>query len=319
MLLDSATSQVCPKTLGKFIGLPSDKDKDLSGTLLAGSARVSGRWLIQECLPDPTDGQTLGLRLGGIGWAWAEQAQYGFQVRQYVYFRATAYLRGALNVAYDANAHIGTVWLTPLAPPQVGFTPLSNVNAHPTNFLTGFLSVIDVPGIIDDHARSAAEQLGSESFVTALSSGATITFGTLSGQMDLTMGQLHAGQTPRRPFPLPTWLVNERQELHPGGVEITGPLPFAQSVQLLVYIEPPGGAFAYGVACAQSAQAVVAQLASGSPMPPNARAPTGNVQAGQLYRVPLTPPPCDWVLVTYASVDTTADVAVLPAGAPTSL
>jgi hypothetical protein len=311
-LLDAATSQACPKTLRKFIALPSKADEAMMGGPDAGIARVAGRWFIQECTQEPSDGQTLSLTIGGTGWIWVDQSEgdYAkFGVRQYVYFSARASIRWRLDVAYDTNALVASVWMTPTVSPSVNFWALGAVNAHPESFLAR-LATRFAPRAVGAEAVKKAEAKGKLQFEAALTSGATITYKTSDGQQDLMLG-LHAqGVVPRRPLNLAKWLANERQELHAGGLQIAGPYAYSQTAQLAVSVDE-GSDFQYGTACATDAQFAVAQLASGQVQPRGSTA-MRVMRGGQRYFGPLNPPACEWVLVTSSQSDTSVTLGVVP-------
>lgn len=314
-LLDAATSQACPKTLYKFIGLPSKKDEGMVGGPDAGIARVAGRWFIQECTQEPSDGQTLSLTIGGTGWIWVDQQETKYRVatfgvHQYVYFSARATLRWRLDVAYEANVGVASIWLTPTTNPNVNFAALGAINAHPENAVARIARRVLPPTYVEATAVKRAEEIGKQLFEQALTSGATITYNTTASQMDLMLGRLALGVVPRRPLNLPRWLANERQELHAGGLQIAGPYPYSQTVQLAVSVDE-GYDFQYGTACAADAQSAVAQLASGQVQPGGSTA-MRVMSRGQRYFGPLNPPPCEWVLVTSSQSDTSVTLGVVP-------
>lgn len=278
----------------------------------AGLARVAGRWYVQECT-DQSDGQSLTMTVGGPGWIWVDQEKVElgarFRVRQYVYFFASGTIRSVLNVAYEANAHIASVWLTPTTPSTVSFTPMSVINAHPENIVGSMFGTV-MPSMVNERARAAAEQIGRERFQLALSRGSTITYNTTSGQIDFMLGQLANGVVPRRPVPSPRWLANERQELHAGGIHVSGPFPYQPTATLDVFVEQ-GGSFQYGTVCAYVAQSAVERLAAGQ-VQSGPTIPTINVVPGQRYVTRLDPPACEWALVTYSGSDTIVAMAVIP-------
>lgn len=280
----------------------------------AGLARVAGRWLVQECTPW-SDGQNLTLTIGGPGWMWIDQPQvkWGgkYHVRQYVSFTARATIRGSLDVAYDANARVASVWLTPTAAPIVAFAPVSHVNAQAQNLLARVVKALPITALYADaKTQAVAEELGTQKFTDALLKGATITFNTASGQLDLMLGRLANGTVPQRPIPAARWLANERQELHRGGLQIAGPFPYGQPAQLDFFVER-GNDFQFAAVCAETARSAVAQLVFAQPQSNAPIPPATFVTPGQRYLVPLNPPPCDWTLVTYSHGDTTVAMAVL--------
>lgn len=313
LLLDTATGQVCPRTKNRFLGVPSAAEHPLCGTASQWPC-VAGRWLVQTCNPKG-DGQALNLQVYGVGWTWVDQRREkyfaDFTVRQHVYFTATASVQGALDVAYDDQRRIASVWLTPTAAPQADFHPITTINAQPDGVLARFYDTV-ARGKVQKGAQDAAEQTGREKFLQALSRGATITYNTSTLQLDLQLGYLANGAVPQRPFPSPRWLVNERQELHPGGVQIAGPFPFMRAASLDVVVEQ-GVDVQFTTACADAAQALVGQLASGQPQVAGLLSgPIGRILVGQRGPIWVTPPPCDWVLITTSQSDTIAGIHLVP-------
>lgn len=308
LLLETATAQACAKTQKKLIGLASPEDAAATGAK-AGLARVSGRWLVQECA-EQNDGRNLSFALGGPGWMWVEQAQGGARVRQYVYFYARASLGGPIDVAFDENARIAAVWFTPSAAPSITFAPMAGVNARPHNPLAPIVGLV-LPSNVESGSSAKAEELAAQRFKETLQRGATITYSTPSGQMELLVGRVASGAVPQRPFPSAKWLVNERQELHAGGFQIAGPYPYTQSAQLEATIEN-GFDLQYATVCVDVVQTSLTQLAAGQPITGSKAFPTTYVAPGQPYVARLSPPLCEWALLTYSRSDTTIALQVTP-------
>ncbi len=69
-------------------------------------------------------------RLAGNGWQWAaqskQQAGGEFSIAQYVRFAADVTMPGAIDMAYDRNTHVVSLWFTPSTTPQVQFTPVGD-------------------------------------------------------------------------------------------------------------------------------------------------------------------------------------------------
>ena len=114
-----------------------------------------------------------------------------------------------------------------------------------------------------------------------------------------------------RPFPTAKWLVNERQELHPGGFHVAGPYPYTQTAQLEASIES-GFDLQYATVCADALKVTMTQLAAGQPASGGKTVPTSYVAPAQRYVARLNVPLCDWALVTYSRSDTVAAVEVIP-------
>ena len=154
LLLDTVTRETCPKSVHKLLGLPSSDDAAMIGPQ-AGLARVSGRWLVQECA-DQGDDSGHSFALGGPGWMWIDQTLKGVRIHQYVYFFARASITGSLDVAYDESARVASVWLTQTAAPTLAFTPFSGADAQVQNPLARVLGSA-FPSGADSTASTSAE------------------------------------------------------------------------------------------------------------------------------------------------------------------
>lgn len=308
LVLDAAVLQTCAKTLRKFVGLPSANDSTLSGPD-AGKGRSAGRWKIETCLAR-RNGTNFSLEMGGPGWIWADQTQFGFHVRQYVYFNASASMEGPLDLKYDGWSQVASVSMQPSAPPKVVFTPIGAINANPENILAWLLGgVVNAFSSMDSVTKSSAEKTGIERFGAAMAQGFTLTYSLKSGQPDVLMGQLEAGVVPARPYPAVTWVVNERQELHAGGFQITGPFPYAPEARLTIRTET-GVPIKYGAACMELAESMTKSLVVGRVPGGVADVTTSTVPAGPTYTSSLAVPQCDWVLVTNSPSESTVALLV---------
>lgn len=311
LLLDTAGSDACSKLRGKFVGLPAPSPLEGAD---AGLAKTAGRWWIRACT-SASDGATLKLRLAGPGWSWVDQTSSGFRVAQYVYFAVDAELSGTLDVGYDPSARIASIWLLPAAGANARVEPLSDVNAKADTLFSGALvaGTLGLMGkVADDAAKRQVGTQGAEQFQKRLSDGATITLDMARGQLDLSMGRLPKGVVPKRPFADGApWLLNERQELHPGGLQVAGPFDPAATVLLDATIEN-GPGLAWRVVCRADAEAAFDAVArGGSPaLPPFEPGLGGAVTTTTTSSVVIHPPGCPFSLVTGTAGAAPSDVAL---------
>jgi len=302
LVLDMAEKKACAQLEGKWLGLPAQDDtssecpKNLTGAD-AGLACSWGRLQIRDC-KSVIDKDSLSLSFGGVGWTWVDQKSGAVGVRQYVYLTATVEMKSAFDVGYDPNSKIASVWLTPTEPLK------ARVNALGTIKLVG-------DGVIGQLEKAAASALGvdpkhqfamqgAQMFEEKLRKGMTMTFDTESNQIDLMLSPLPNGVVPKRPMSRVTngvhpWILNERQEVFPGGVQFSGPYEPATAVQLDAQWEG-GSPVSYGIVCATDATNAADALARGD-RPSLLLKSRGQFSDPTFTRV-LSPPACPWVLVT---------------------
>jgi hypothetical protein len=307
MVLDLAQKKACAQLDGKWIGLPAQDDGDsdcpkgLTGAD-AGLACSWGRLQIRDCKTAVADG-ALSLSFGGVGWTWVDQKQLDVRVRQYVYLTATVDMKSALDIGYDPTSKIASLWLTPTGPLKARVAALGTIKLVGDGFFGQLEKVAATALGVDPKQKVAAE--GAQMFEEKLRKGMTLTFDTRSQQIDLLLSPLPNGVVPRRPMPLGAqpWLLNERQEVFPGGVQFSGPYDPASAVDLDAKWEG-GSPASYGVVCASDATSAADALARGD-RPSLVVQGRGQFSGGAFHKV-LAPPPCPWVLVTGSAGKTPA-------------
>jgi hypothetical protein len=209
---DSLVTDLCPKVLDRFVGLPGwPGEENLQGAE-AGRATSAGRWWIRQCQA-VRDDDRLRLTLTGPGWMFLDRQETGFRVRQYVFFDATATLVGDVDVAYDRDEQLFTVWLSPIDV-EAQVTASGNVAATASS---SFSSVVDTLSLgaatsyASDAARDQVASIGAEQMRSRLAQGMTITTDVRTHQTDFLLGALPRGARPRRPFIVDdgyTWIEN---------------------------------------------------------------------------------------------------------------
>ncbi|HEY1955851.1 MAG TPA: hypothetical protein VGH28_09560 [Polyangiaceae bacterium] len=319
LVLEMARSKACSQLEGKWLGLPGQTTDKLEGAD-GGLSSSWGRLQIRDCKSTATD-DTLSLSFGGVGWTWVDQKSGSVGVKQYVYLTATVEMTSALDIGYDPQAKIASVWLTPTEPLKAHVQALGTIKLIGDGFF-GQLEKAAATALGVDPKQQVAAQ-GAKTFEDALRKGMTMTFDTQSQQIDLLLAPLPNGVVPKRPMPLLArpWLLNERQEVFPGGVQFSGPYDPAPAIELDAKWES-GGPAHYGMVCATDATSAADALARGD-KPSLVLQSTGDLSSGTFSKV-LVPPPCPWVLVTtskgadasrFALELTPADA---PAGSPIS-
>ena len=298
----AGSRQTCERLMGRMIALPAEGQGGGSAQS-GGLALVSGRWAIRSCEAQ-SDGRTVSLKLGGLGWQWVDRFTSGFRVQQYVYFSASVDVQGQLDVGYDPAAHLASVWVTPVNDANVRVDALGNINARPEGFaanVAGFLG--PAFGLNPDNiARARAGTEGAKQFRERLAQGMTVTYDTGRQQLDMVVGQLSNGVAPARPFtgPMP-WLANERVLLIPGGFQLLGPFEGGGPAPALLFARVEQGAgLAYRAVCEPDVWNALDGAARGASTGPIAGAASSMIPPGYANEVPVQRPACRWLLAVSA-------------------
>jgi hypothetical protein len=146
---------------------------------------------------------------------------------------------------------------------------------------------------------------------TELRAGATATFDLSSGQRDVTIGLLPAGQTPRTAFPggIP-WLVNDRLFLPPNATQVVGPIDPGPT-RLDVRIEQ-GSGLAYRTICESDMAGAYDAIASGhvNRLPRRALAADGTVSGVGEHSATFRVDDCKFFVVVSTLGDSTTVAAL---------
>ena len=250
LMADVVAPRICDQLRHTFIGLPGEGGH--SGPE-AGLDPTVGRWWIRDCTAHSHDGM-LDLALGGTGWTWVDRESMGFRVQQYLRFDATASFTARMDIGYDHNAHIVTIWMRPITDdPTHAFAthvePRGLVQAHATGAFSGVLGgLLSLGGSsADDRARQQVTTEGSQRLHDRFATGMTVTYAMATQQMDFMVGALERGQVPQRPYATEvgaTWTVNQRLSVYPGGLDVLGPLdPIRGAESIEMELEEGGGVY----------------------------------------------------------------------------
>jgi C2 domain-containing protein len=246
---DSLVHDLCPKVMDRFVGLPGWPGEEGLAGADAGRATSAGRWWIQRCTAE-RDGDRLRLVLAGPGWMFLDRQDSGFQVRQYVFFDATATLVGDVDVAYDREEQLFTIWLSPAGGEgvQAQVQATGNVAATASSSFTAVvdsLSLGAATSYASDTAREQVAAIGAAQMRDRLARGMTITSDVRTHQADFMLGALPRGERPRRPYVVDdgsTWVANERTGVWPGGLDVLGPFePRTRPLEARVEVEQGAG------------------------------------------------------------------------------
>ncbi len=256
MMADVVAPRICDALRGTFIGLPGEGGH--AGPE-SGLDPTVGRWWVRDCSSRSHDG-VLDLAIGGTGWTWVDRESMGFRVQQYLRFDATASFTARMEIAYDHNARIVTIWMRPLTDDpahalQAHVEPRGLVQAHATGAFSGVLGgLLSMTGSsADDRARQQVTDEGSQRLHDRFASGMTVTYAMDSQQMDFMVGALERGQVPVRPYGAETgisaWSVNQRLSVFPGGLDVIGPIDTSHGNQRFEMELEEGGAVYVDAVC----------------------------------------------------------------------
>lgn len=278
LLEDVAAARACEGLEGRFVGLAEGS----SGAGRPGSAPTLGRLLVERCAAAPRAGGGLDLHLEGRGWTWVDEAGAGplatrFAVRGMLRFGLALDMPVDLDLGYDRQARLATLWLTPREAPRAAVTPTGPLPVQAEGSWSGLVGRIGeiLGGSPADRAGPLLQAQAGALIAGRLRSGVTATVDLCTGQPDVVVGALGGGERPDRPFSADgrPWLDNERVLLRPGGLDVSGPYATAGGrLEVELEVEEGPGVEAR-VLCIDAARAVAnAYLESRPAAPVAARA-----------------------------------------------
>jgi len=240
-------SMLCHSLADHFVGLPTVDSRWTKATASGAPAPSAGRWWVRQCSAQ-SHGADLNVALRGPGWYWVDQRASGIRVRQQVPFDLSLSVRGRLRKG--ATDGVFSLWFVPSAEPIVEVEAPAELEAEPVNAWGNLLSL--VPGV--SPTRAAARRFRQDltrSLLLQAHAGVTVTYDLRTGQADTSLGQLAPGTAPRPALgDEPTWAVNERLLLAPGGVQVLGPIDPGPLTLNVVVEQGPG--LTYRAACQQA-------------------------------------------------------------------
>jgi hypothetical protein len=254
MIAEVASTKACALIEHQFRSL---RDKDhpqiANGVLWIRGCKISHR------------GTAINFELSGSGWTWADQVkqQAGakFAVHQYVKFDVDAVLRGAIDVAYDRDTHIASVWFSPSGEPAVKFTTVGGVDVDRKGLWS---SIVGGVGTVvgqspDKKGLKESETIGTHQMTSELSDGLSMTMDLCTGLPRMSLGRPPKGQMG------PADAGESRQvpiEMHEGGMMVFQPqlAPHGMSVKI-----DAKGPVHVGLVCEKDAEAAAAEFLAGKP------------------------------------------------------
>jgi hypothetical protein len=258
MLAEIASAKACELVSGQFRPLHA---VDRPGV-------VTGMLWIRDCKITNV-GTKVTFLLSGNGWQWADQRQHKdggtFAIQQYVKFAMTATIPGALDMAYDRDDHVLSLWFTPAKLPDVTFTPVGPIDVHSKG---AWSSVVGAIGTVFAHspehlATDEAKDQGGHQLEKQLADGLSVTMNLCTGLSRFglgrepkgMMGVPDAGETKGVPIDL------QSTALMVFGPQLVGEAGFTANV------ESANGVVHVELACREQAEALAAAYVEGRPLP----------------------------------------------------
>lgn len=256
MLADIASSKACEMILGSYSGL---KGKDDANT-------TTGLMQMRECKLH-NDGTNVTFTLGGIGWQWIDQTKKKaggtFELREYVKFRVKATLKGPIDIAYDRERHVASIWFSPKKAPDVKFEPIGDVDVDEkglwSDVVGGLSSLFGASP--DAQGEKQAKKQGSAQFEDQLADGMTVAIDLCTGYQRFSMGRPQkgdlgppeAGETKAKPV-----------AIAPGGLLAFGPYKAPDGMNVKI---ESNGPIRVGLACEDDVKAAVDAFVNEQPLP----------------------------------------------------
>lgn len=256
MLAELASAKACEMIRGRMRGLRAEGRPDLTTGIL---------WM-REC-KIVNDGTKVTFHLGGQGWQWTDKTEKKagakFEVHDYVTFGVQATIPGSIEIAYDRNDHIVSLWFSPTQTPKIEFTPIGDIDVDAkglwSSVLGGFSSVfLDSP---EEQSKAKAEQMGEQQFQNELVRGLTVAIDLCTGYQRFSIGLPKKGNLgPPDPGESRTRPI----EIQPGGLMSFGPFEAPHGMHVNVHSD---GAIRVGLACADDAYPAVEAFVTKTPAP----------------------------------------------------
>ena len=253
MLSELASSKACATIRGMFNGLRATDRPDV----------VTGVLWIREC-EITNAGAHVSFHIAGNGWVWVDQSKSKaggkFTAQQYIRFSVAATIEGAVDLAYDRDTHVVTLWFTPNRAPDVEFKTIGDIEVDREGAWSSIVGAVGTAfaNSPESVASDEAESRGTHTFSAELAQGLAVTINLCTGLRRVhlgrpprgTMGDADVGETPRVAV-----------ALHPGGVTIIGPQIAEDG--MTVRANALEGAVRLTLVCAKDAETVASEFMAG--------------------------------------------------------
>ena len=247
MLAELASAKACERIADTFRGLRAEGRKDVTTGVL---------WM-RDC-KITNDGTSVTFRLGGQGWQWTEKKQQKagaeFEVRDYVKFDVRATIHGAIDIGYDRDKHIVSLWFSPTKTPDIKFTPLGDIPVDENGLWSSIVGGIATAATEspEEQSKDKAEQQGEQTFAKEMVKGMTVAIDLCTGYQRFSMGRPakgelgppDPGETKQRPI-----------EIQPRGMIVFGPYEAPKGMHVTINSNGP---IRVGLACLDDVKPAVA-------------------------------------------------------------
>lgn len=285
-------AEVCPNLRGRFLPIPLVPD----GVPPLGDEPAGGRFFVRECQAGIRDGYVW-IFVAGVGWAWVDVVREEWTakvgVHQHVSFGLKATVTGAVDLVYDPATDIATSRFVAVSVPLIEPVLLGGVRAIPVNGQAKIARWLSVD--LDRRARDAIPPELRQRVFESLVRGAALDSRIAARQQ--MVRPLGLPNAPGRPFKDDVRsLVNERQELMPGGMHIVG--PFAATPGARIDFNVLFAPVTFRVQCEQDALGIAQALETGQPpqATPNQQGLAASLPVGPGHQAVSSP--CPWYLIT---------------------
>lgn len=297
MLSELASSKACAMIRGGFHGLRSADHPDA----------VTGVLWIRECAITNV-GPRVKFHIAGNGWSWIDETKSKaggtFAIRQYVRFSLAATIRGELDIAYDRNAHVASVWFTPEKAPEVDFKTIGGIDVDSQGVWSSVVGALGTAFATspESAALEQATAQGTHDLNAQLMNGLAVTINLCTG-----LSRVHLGRPPRGEMGVADVGETRRVfvELEPNGVVLIGPQLAGDGMTLRATATQ--GAAELTIVCAKHATTLASEFMEGRI---NSRVPTlGRIEVRAQSRLEIQPATCPVVVVVRPLGDAPARVA----------
>lgn len=285
MLSELASSKACGMIRGGFQGLRAPDHPDV----------VTGVLWIRQC-EITNAGAHVTFRISGNGWLWIDQTKSKaggtFTVRQYVRFSIAATIRGAIDIFYDRDVHVVTLWFTPDRTPEVEFKTIGDIDVDSEGVWSSVVGTLGTAfsSSPTDLAQIQATSQGTRDLSTKLARGFAVTINLCTG-----LRRVHLGQPPKGEMGAADVGETLRvpAKLERDGVMIIGPQRAEAGMTLRA--EASQGAARLTLVCAEYADRVAAEYMAGK-ITSNVPA-LGTVDVRTEARLEIKPTACPVVVI----------------------
>jgi hypothetical protein len=256
MLAELASSKACEMIRGSYRALRGSQEPTTTTGLLS----------IRDCDLE-NDGTHVKFTLGGVGWQWADQTQKKaggtFKLREYVKFHVKAVLQGPLDIGYDREKHVVSIWFSPTKPPDVKFDPVGDVDVDEKGLwsdVIGGLSTV-FGASPDEQGEKQAKKQGTHEFEDQLADGMTVAIDLCTGYQRFSMGRPQKGDLGP---PDPGETKEKPVAISPGGMLVFGPFLAPDGMTVKINANGP---LRVGLACEDDVRPAVDAFVNEQPEP----------------------------------------------------